>query len=213
MGIGARVRRLFGPLEGPITDLYRAFFVDVSKLGQLVRRWAPTARYVLEIGCGEGAVCERLAREYPSSSITGIDITPKVGRLFRGDTTRVQFACATAGAFADAHARSFDLVLLCDVLHHVPWEQHGELLRDAGRLLRPGGALVVKDWERRPNLAHALAAFSDRVLTGDAVRFGAADYFRRLLVEVFGSGSVCGEARIPPWRNNVAFLVRPTGGS
>jgi 2-polyprenyl-3-methyl-5-hydroxy-6-metoxy-1,4-benzoquinol methylase len=213
MGIGARVRRLFGPLEGPVTDLYRAFFVDVCKLGQLVRRWVPAAQQILEIGCGEGAVCERLSHEYPSSSITGIDITPKVGRLFRGDSSRVQFACATAEAFADAHPGGFDLVLLCDVLHHVPWDQHGALLCDAGRLLRQGGALVVKDWELRRNLAHALAAFSDRVLTGDAVRFGGAAYFRGLLKEVFGPGSVLDEGRIPPWRNNLAFLVRPTGGS
>jgi SAM-dependent methyltransferase len=212
MAIGARVRRLFGPLEGPVTDLYRACFVDVGRLARVVRRWAPARNNIVEIGCGEGALCERLAREYPSARITGIDITPRAGRLFRGDRTRVSFACATAETFAAEHPAAFDLVLIADVLHHVPWEQHQDLLRHAWRMLRPGGALVLKDWEPLPNVAHVLAEFSDRVLTGDDVRFGRAAYFHALLEQVIGCGCVRAQARIPPWRNNVAFLVQQANG-
>lgn len=208
MGVGAKVRRLFGPLEGPVTDLYRAFFVDLGRQARQVGRWVARPRNILEIGCGEGALCQRLAGVFRTARLTGIDITPRVGRLFRGDTGRVRFAQATAAEFADRHPAEFDLILICDVLHHVPWEQHATLLKDAGRLLRPGGALVVKDWELIPNVGHALCEWSDRVLTGDDVRYGSADYFCRLLEEVNGYGSVRARARIRPWRNNLMFLVR-----
>jgi 2-polyprenyl-6-hydroxyphenyl methylase/3-demethylubiquinone-9 3-methyltransferase len=208
MSIGAKVRRLFGPLEGPVTDLYRSFFIDLSRMTRVIRRWAPDAATILEIGCGEGALSERLSRAYPAAQITGIDITPRVGRLFRGDSDRVRFVQATAGAYADTHPMEFDLVLLCDVLHHVPTSERELLLRDAGRLVRPGGALVVKDWERFPNLGHVLAEFSDRVLTGDDVSYGSAGEFRQLLEESFGPQSVYDQTRLPPWRNNLAFLVR-----
>ena len=41
-------------------------------------------RRILEVGCGEGAVSERLAALYPNAEITAIDITPNVGRLYAG---------------------------------------------------------------------------------------------------------------------------------
>ena len=113
----------------------------------------------------------------------------------------------TAREFAAANPESFDLVLLCDVMHHVPWEMHEGLLRDAGTALRPGGRLVLKDWERRPNLIHLLGYLSDRCITGDRVRYGTADDFRKLLGRVFGPGSIGREQRLPPWPNNLAFLV------
>jgi 2-polyprenyl-6-hydroxyphenyl methylase/3-demethylubiquinone-9 3-methyltransferase len=122
----------------------------------------------------------------------------------------VRFVCATAAEFAASRPASFDLVLICDVLHHVPWDQHAGLLRDARALLQPSGALVVKDWELIPNVGHALCEFSDRVLTGDDVRFGSASYFRGLLESAFGG--VQAEARVRPWRNNLLLLARAQGG-
>jgi len=212
MPIGPTVRRLLGPLEKPTANLYRAFFVNLGRQIDQVHRWAPTASDILEIGCGEGAVCDRLASVYPSAQITGIDITPRAGRLGRTDSGRVHFANATAGEFAASHPGQFDLVLICDVMHHVPWDAHADLLQSAGRLLRPGGALVVKDWERITNIAHFLCAFSDRVITGDSVRYATAAEFQRLFESVFGPGSVAEQVRLPPWRNNVMFFVRPAVG-
>ena len=209
MSLGAGIRRRFGPLEGPVTDLYRAFFGDLGRQVRQARQWAPSAENILEIGCGEGAVCERLAVEFPAALVTGIDVTPRAGRLFRGDARRVRFACSTAAALAAERPAAFDLILACDVLHHVPWGQHEGLLREAARLLRPGGAIVVKDWELIPNVGHWLCEFSDRVLTGDDVKYGSAEYFRGLLESVFGPGSVRDQARIPPWRNNLMLLALP----
>jgi 2-polyprenyl-6-hydroxyphenyl methylase/3-demethylubiquinone-9 3-methyltransferase len=209
MPIGPTIRRLLGPLERPTADLYRAFFVDLGRQVRRIHQWAPAATDILEIGCGEGAICDRLAAAYPAARITGIDITPRAGRLCRPDSERVQFAKATAEEFAAEYPGRFDLVLICDVMHHVPWDAHSDLLKSAGRLLRPGGSLVVKDWERIPNIGHFLCAFSDRVITGDRVRYATAAEFRRVFEGVFGPGSVIEQARIPPWRNNIIFYVRP----
>ena len=70
-----------------MTDLYRGCFVNLGRIARLIREIAPGARDILEIGCGEGALLERLARAYPAARLTGIDITPTVGRLFRGDVS------------------------------------------------------------------------------------------------------------------------------
>ena len=207
MAIGPRIRAWLGPLEGPAANLYRACFVDLGHLARQVREWTPAAS-ILEIGCGEGALTERLSLVYPKARITGIDITPKVGRLFCGDRERVTFAQETTHVLVAGNPASFDLILICDVMHHVPWELHKQLLTDVGKGLKPGGRFVLKDWERQTNLAHLLCYLSDRYITGDRIRYRSADEFRTLLQSIFGSGSIERELRIPPWRNNVAYFVK-----
>lgn len=207
MPIGPYVRELLGPLEAPVTDLYRASFINLGRFAELVRRWAP-AEEILEVGCGEGALVQRLARTYPEARITGIDITPRVGRLFRGDCCRINFLQQSVQAFAAARPAAFDLVVICDVMHHVPWEMHVELLTHARQALRSGGRLVLKDWERRASPIHWACYLSDRYLTGDRIRYGNAAYFRDLLAQVFGPSCIEQECRVPPWRNNIAFCVR-----
>ena len=163
---------MLGPLEIPATDLYRAFFVDLkSEVGQ-IKTWVPQASRILEIGCGEGAIIQRLAASYPGARVTGIDISDKTGRLFRGDRSCVEFVRTTAADYAVSHRGEFDLVLICDVLHHVPWDQHASILSDARSMMKPGGVFILKDWELIKNIGHRLCEFSDRVLTGDEVRFG-----------------------------------------
>ena len=207
MSIGPRFRAWLGPLERPAANLYRAGFVDLGHLARQVREWAP-ASSILEIGCGEGALTEHLGSIYPEARITGIDITPNAGRLYRGDRGRVTFSRQTIHDLVAGHPASFDLILICDVMHHVPWENHEVLLTDARKALRPGGRFVLKDWERRPNLAHLLCYLSDRYITGDRIRYGSSGEFRALLQSIFGPGTIERELRIPPWRNNVAYFLR-----
>jgi 2-polyprenyl-3-methyl-5-hydroxy-6-metoxy-1,4-benzoquinol methylase len=207
MALGPRLRALLGPFERPVANLYRACFVDVDFLARQIREWAP-AGSILEVGCGEGALTEKLSLLYPEARITGIDITPRVGRLYCGDRERVTFTQQTIHDLAAANPASFDLILICDVMHHVPWEIHEQLLADAGKALRSGGRFVLKDWERRTNLVHLLCYLSDRYITGDRIRYGSADELRTLLQSIFGSGTIAREFRIPPWQNNVAYFVQ-----
>jgi 2-polyprenyl-3-methyl-5-hydroxy-6-metoxy-1,4-benzoquinol methylase len=208
MGLGAKVRRCFGPFEPYVAELYRAFFVDLGLFTRSVRRRCPEARNILEIGCGEGAICHRLSLLYPQARITGIDITSNVGRLFRGDSSRVAFAKQTIREFAAEHRGEFDLVLLCDVLHHVPWNLHEEILREGKNALRDGGVFVLKEWERRPNLMFAFTYLIERYVTGDRVRYGTAAEFRRVIDAAFGAGRIDWEQRFQPWPNNLAFFIR-----
>lgn len=207
MPIGPAIRSALGPFERSLSAAYRRIFVRLDSLVALTREWSPAAR-ILEVGCGEGELTERLSRGYPAATLTGIDITPKVGRLFRGDRSRVTFHHYTLHDFVAEHPAEFDLVLIADVLHHAPWPLHRQLLMDAKAALAPGGRFVLKDWERRRNPIHCLNWLSDRFLTGDRVRYGTAVEFRRLVEEVFGDGTIVWEGRIPPWQNNIVFFVQ-----
>jgi 2-polyprenyl-6-hydroxyphenyl methylase/3-demethylubiquinone-9 3-methyltransferase len=187
--------------------MYRGAFFNLRSFASAVREWTD-AGAILEVGCGDGLATEQLRAVFPSAAITGIDIQPSVGKLFRGDRARVTFLAATLDDFVSRNPRGFDLVVICDVLHHVPPPDRPELLRRAATALRHGGALVLKDWERRTNLPHLLAWLSDRFVTGSQVWFETAGALRTAASSALGA-PVERELRFPPWRNNVAFFIRP----
>ena len=207
MAIGPAIRRMFGPLERPVSEMYRSIFVDLTAFVDQIQQWAPASN-ILELGCGEGAVMERLVKAFPKASITGIDITPRIGRLFRGDSARVTFKRQTIQDFAPENLASFDMLVVADIMHHIPWEYHKEVLLAAATVLRPGGYFILKDWERRANLAHTLCYFSDRYITGDHIRYKSAEELRALIHDVLGANCIKAEKRIPPQVNNIAFLVQ-----
>jgi len=208
MPLGPAVRRLFGRHEHRVAELYRSIFVDIDAYARQIGDWVPAARRILEVGCGEGAVTERLAPLYPDAEILAIDITPRVGRLFRGRRDRVTFAEVTVQQVAAEQPGAFDLVILSDVLHHVPTTMRGALLAAVRATVAPGGYLIFKDWERTAAPIHWLCHAGDRWLTGDRVRYLRRREAEAMLADAFGRSAVVAQARVRPWRNNFAMLAR-----
>ncbi len=205
MSIGSVVRSLFGPAEPAVARAYRGLFLDVVALADAVAVEV-TPRSVLEVGAGEGQFTEALAARLPGATIHGIDLTPRVGRLYRGPPGRVSFAARPVEAVASERGGAFDLVIVCDVLHHVPPAARPAFLEACGRCVAPGGTLLLKDWERRATPIHALAWFSDRFITQDRVDYLPAAALRAALERAFGP--VVAERRVGPWRNNLALFAR-----
>ncbi len=161
------------------------------------------------MGCGEGAVTERLRALYPAADITAIDLTARLGRLYRGPRERVRFIQRPVQDVAAAEPGRYDLVVLCDVLHHVPESAPPVAARRDSTTLAPGGVLVFKDWERTGTPIHWLCYASDRWITGDRIAYMTRDEMRARLSRSFGEAALVAEARTAPRPNNVATLVRP----
>jgi 2-polyprenyl-6-hydroxyphenyl methylase/3-demethylubiquinone-9 3-methyltransferase len=209
VSIGAMVRRSFGPYEWHISEAWRRMFVDLDAFVGQMREWTD-ATNILEIGCGEGAVTERLVRHFPNARITAIDVAPNAGRLFRGDRSRVEFSQAFAEDVVTKRPAAFDLVILADVIHHVPLPLRRALLESARAGLAPGGRMVFKDWARRPTPMHLACALADRYLTGDEVHYHSQQELRTLATGVFGTDSIVAEGWIRPWKHNFAMLLQPS---
>jgi 2-polyprenyl-3-methyl-5-hydroxy-6-metoxy-1,4-benzoquinol methylase len=205
---GPLIRRLFGPYERGIAESYRRIFVDLDKLAALMSAWVPQAQKILEVGCGEGAMTERIARIYPTAAVTAIDISPNVGRLFRGAASSVAFSQQTVEDVACREPASFDLVVLADVIHHVPADARRSLLCAIDQALAPNGSLIFKDWVVSTSPIHWLCAMSERYVTGDDVSYCTMGDIDALLTDIFGPGTIRKTNMIPPWRNNVVVLVR-----
>lgn len=126
----------FGPLARD-----HGFFVrhKAELLLRLLGSAAPDAR-LLDIGCGIGLLHRHLADRV--GWLAGTDISAASLAVARAGNPGVEYRPFDGGRlpFADD---SVDLALLSCVLHHVEPPARPALLAEAGRVLRPGGRLVV----------------------------------------------------------------------
>jgi 2-polyprenyl-3-methyl-5-hydroxy-6-metoxy-1,4-benzoquinol methylase len=102
---------------------------------------------ILEVGCGAGSLLESLA-EFGLRSLAGIDLASSAVELARkrlapyGLAGNVQQA-TVPHLIRSGRAGNFDIVLLCDVIEHVPPGRVESLLADVRMLLRAGGRLIT----------------------------------------------------------------------
>jgi SAM-dependent methyltransferase len=203
------LRKIFGPATDPAIRWYRHWWVDLEDFGRTLSRFGPVDR-ALEIGCGDGHLTECIVNEMPATHVTGIDIAAGPGNLFRGDRARVTFESMTAGDLARRQPASFGLVVLCDVLHHIPLDLQNTVLADARALVATGGHLVIKDWVVGKNPASVSAWLSDRYITGDRIKyFDDRAALVDLVTRACAPATVVAEGRVPPRWNNLYVALRP----
>jgi len=110
----------------------------------------PTARSVLDIGCGAGNYTLKLLQELPDLDVTLLDLsgamleravqrlTPATG----GTVARLQEDIRTV----ELGEAAFDIILASQVFHHLRGEgEWRAVYRKCWMALKPGGALLVND--------------------------------------------------------------------
>jgi SAM-dependent methyltransferase len=131
----------------------------VNRLAHSLAQAIPARATVLDVGCGDGSLAALLLESRPDLSITGLDVLAR-------PKTRIPVAIFD-GSHIPFPARSFDVVMFVDVLHHTLDPM--VLLREAVRVARRG--LVIKDHVAKGILAKARLRLMDYV--GNA-RYGVS---------------------------------------
>ena len=208
MPFGAQVRSALGPLEGRAIKIYRDWFVDLAELARDIAALGPFER-VLEIGAGDGILSRSLADALPGTAILGIDIAPDPGRMVPDRDDRVTFRQISTSELIVEGVEPLDLVVVADVLHHVPPSEHEHLVSDATSLLASGGLLVVEDWERTRSASHLVGDVADRYISGDRqVSYMTRGELGDLMLHTAPSLQLAAEFRIPPRHNNLLMAFR-----
>lgn len=110
----------------------------------------PGRELAVEIGSGLGRVCRALADSF--DRVVGIDISPEmVRRAFElVPDERVTFEVGDGVSLQPLTSDSADLVLSFTVFQHIPDVEMIEgYIREAGRILKPGGVFVFQ-WNNTP---------------------------------------------------------------
>jgi MPBQ/MSBQ methyltransferase len=115
---------------------------------ETLRERLPSGTTVLDVGCGIGGSSRILAREY-GFHVTGITISPQQVKRAQGLTppgviAQFQVDDALALSFPDS---SFDVVWSIEAGPHMP--DKAQFARELLRVLKPGGILLVADWNQR----------------------------------------------------------------
>lgn len=156
-----------------------------ARLDRLLRAYLATPRLVLDVGCGTGLTLEQLAGPH---RVVGTDLRDEGLRALRerDEGAWVVRADATALPFRDG---VFDLVLLLDVLEHVP---DAAALAEARRVARPGGLVAVsvpalpRLWSGRDRAAGHLRRYTrrglERLLRDGGLAVEALGYYQFFLL-------------------------------
>ncbi len=104
---------------------------------------------VLDIGCGTGALTILARRLHPQTEVVGLDPDPKALAIAKRKSERAGAAIHFDRGFSDDlpyAPASFDRVLSSFMFHHLTRDEKLGTLRDARRVLRPGGSLHLLDF-------------------------------------------------------------------
>jgi MPBQ/MSBQ methyltransferase len=202
------------------------FLVAKSDFVHEMVRWGglehlPQGTTVLDVGCGIGGSSRILARDY-GFAVTGITISPqqvKRAQELTPPDLDVTFVVGDAMAlpFSDA---SFDVVWSIEAGPHMP--DKAIFARELLRVLKPGGVLVVADWNQRDARQKPLNVWERPVMRQlldqwSHPAFASIEEFAELLQE---TGFVAGEVMtadwtlptLPSWLDAIwQGIVRPAG--
>lgn len=142
--------------------LFRERDVKARLVAEVALRPAERA---LDIGCGTGTLAILLKRSTPDATVVGLDGDQAVLEIARRKAARAKVDIKWDAGMAQSLPYpdgSFDVVSSTLVLHHLRREDRIATIREAYRVLRPGGAFHVVEFTRpRGRLMFALAKISE----------------------------------------------------
>ena len=188
-------------------ETFRARVVD-----QVLAGLGPGGR-ILEIGCGTGALTERLATAAPPEvTVTGLDGDGRVLERARARLAGTGVELVEAGVdrmpFDDA---GFDRVVASLLLHHLDDARKAAALAEAHRVLAPAGSLHVADWGPPSGLVPRAGFAALRALDGRENTAAHAEGRIPALIESTGFSSVERRGRLATVLGTVELIAADRG--
>lgn len=124
---------------------------------------------VLDLGCGTGNLALRVKRACPSVQVSGVDADARMLCAAVVKAERAGLEATFTRGFAESLPYPdgmFDRVVSSLFFHHLSPAQNASALREAARVLAPGGELHVADWGRPSGPILRLLFLGVRLLDG-----------------------------------------------
>jgi tRNA (uracil-5-)-methyltransferase TRM9 len=146
-------REFYGRFAEEFSDTRSPERVNIDPLNPYLR----DGTSILDAGCGNGRLAERLDQEGHSLTYAGVDAVPQLIQIARSKAAALRHTSASY-YLADVTSpgwtkqlqayHPFDVVVALALLHHIPGtEPRLQVLRDLHSLLCPGGVLIMSNWQ------------------------------------------------------------------
>jgi SAM-dependent methyltransferase len=122
-------------------------------LGRVLKQWRMTHGIaeadlrVLEVGCGDGVLLRGVRAMGFTGALTGCDVSIEMIRVARAQAVGAEAITwdVSETAVLPYGACSFDVAVLCAVLHHVSPAERAAFMTQVRRTLRPGGLVCIME--------------------------------------------------------------------
>jgi cyclopropane fatty-acyl-phospholipid synthase-like methyltransferase len=150
-----------------LKQVYRPMICPFDTLINLI----PEGEHIVEIGCGIGTFLYLLNAYRRPASLGGLETDPAsietARAVLRPMSSKVSVRLLTYdGITLPKWIREYNYVVLIDVLHHIPSEQHITFLGDLFDRMHPGALLILKDIDADRQFLCLFNKVHDFVLTG-----------------------------------------------
>ena len=170
------VTPMFDVIAPRYDDFTRFFSLGMDRgwkreLVAAAARGASVGLVAIDLACGTGDLAFDIARAVPGARVTGVDASPNMidaacRRAAGEEPARVHFVVGDMTRL-DAATGSADLVTAGYAFRNVP--DHRAALREAARVLKPGGRLLTLDFHRPENRAWRALVIGYLTLAGGIV--------------------------------------------
>jgi len=99
---------------------------------------------ILEIGCGIGTLSSFICSKLKKGHLTGVDISPETieqNKVRYKHIKNVDFIVSDMTDFSID--KKYDVIILPDVLEHIPIEAHDNIFKTIKRLIKPEGFVFI----------------------------------------------------------------------
>ena len=118
----------------------------------VIKAIASSPQKIIDLGCGTGSTTIMIKRAFPNAEVIGLDLSPQMLVMSQykaqqaGLDIHWQHGKAEATGFPD---NEFDVVTASLLFHETPPEISLAILKEAYRLLKPGGQVIILDGHQK----------------------------------------------------------------
>jgi ubiquinone/menaquinone biosynthesis C-methylase UbiE len=144
--VPAAGRDVFLPLYDP---LVRLMGFDRARQELIAAAKIEPDHHILDVGCGTGSFVVLLKRQYPQVRVAGLDPDPKALRRAERKIRRAGVSVQLDEGFSDElpyETAVFDRVFSSFMFHHLDGPEREKTMREALRVLKPGGSFHLFDF-------------------------------------------------------------------
>lgn len=125
--------------------------------------------HVLDMGCGTGTLGLMIRKMHPKTHVIGVDLDKKSLGIAKRKARLAQVPLAfykESAANLSLPDASVDRVVSSLFFHHIKRDEKSKALKEAKRVLKPGGEIHIADWGKPENRLMSMAFLAVRLLDG-----------------------------------------------
>lgn len=126
-------------LTGETSEYYAHY--KTRKLTEWLPEYLNKPSKILDFGCGVGLMTGNIATLFPQATIYGIDSSKKSIDMATNRYKNINFSVSEA--ILPFPEQFFDLIIVSNVFHHIPYQEHAAYIAETFRVLRNQGTFVM----------------------------------------------------------------------